>query len=48
MHWSHPEGKVRAKNAVNFDRTFLFVGVVPRQLSKVKEKLSEMSLLDGL
>jgi len=26
MHWSHPEGKVRSKNAVNFDRTFLFVG----------------------
>ena len=25
MHWSHPEGKVRSKNTVNFDRTFLFV-----------------------
>ena len=42
MHWSHPEGKVRSKNVVNFDRTFLFVGVAPRQPSKVKEKPSEM------
>ncbi len=42
MHWSHPEGKVRSKFTAFFDRTFLFVSVVPRQLSKVKEKPSEM------